>query len=52
VFSATSTAICMTSVAMLLRILGAKLPGILVACIVLFSLLLALLLNAANLRTV
>jgi uncharacterized membrane protein YraQ (UPF0718 family) len=45
-FSLTSTAICTTSVAMLLRFLGARLTGVLVGSVVLVSLLLALVLNA------
>lgn len=44
-FSLTSTAICTTSIAMLFRLIGAKLTLILVGCIISISLSLALIIN-------
>lgn len=45
-FSMTSTTICTTSIAMLLKIIGSRLTVVLVACVVLISLTLALVVNA------
>ena len=45
-FSMTSTTICATSIAMLLKIIGSRLTVALVACVVLISLALALVVNA------
>jgi uncharacterized membrane protein YraQ (UPF0718 family) len=44
-FSLTSTAICTTSVAMLLRMIGVKLTLILIVCVISISLGLALIMN-------
>jgi len=45
-FSLTSTAVCTTSIAMLLRIMGSRLTITLVSCVIIISFLLALLINA------
>ena len=46
-FSLTSTVICTTSIAMLLRMIGARLTVILIGCVVAISLGLALIMNYA-----
>ncbi len=46
-FSLTSTAICTTSIAMLMRMIGARLTIILISCVVAISLGLALIMNYA-----
>ncbi len=45
-FSLTSTAVCTTSIAMLLRIMGPRLTITLVSCVIVISFVLALLINA------
>jgi uncharacterized membrane protein YraQ (UPF0718 family) len=47
-FSLTSTVICTTSIAMLLKIIGKRLTVVLVACVVLISLITALLINSLS----
>jgi uncharacterized membrane protein YraQ (UPF0718 family) len=45
-FSLTSTAICMTSIAMLMRLMGTRLTAVLVGCIIAISLGLAVTINS------
>lgn len=47
-FSLTSTAVCTTSIAMLIKTIGARLSAVLVVCVFTFSSLLAFLINALS----